>query len=295
VSSSRILAFGPFELDPVRRILRRDAEAVALAGKPMELLLVLLEHRDRVVEREELLSTVWRDLVVEEANLTQTVSVLRRVLGEGAGENAYIVTVPGRGYRFVAEVRAAGERPDSGPPRPARRWSHPVVLVLAALTVAVLALSILPGWRERPSPPADTGAMAVLPLLAGDLGQPADSLGLGLADALITRLAAAGVAVRPTRMVVEFSDPRRDTPQEAARQLGVPRVLTGTVREAGGRVRLSLQLVAGADGATIWADVVELDGSLAADEDRLLDLAAEKVLAALGRLPAPGGAAPGRG
>lgn len=282
MAALRSLAFGPFELDPVRRILRRDSEPVPLAGKPMELLLVLVESRDRVLGREELLSRVWPDVVVEEANLTQTVSVLRRALGEGAGENEYIVTVPGRGYRFVAEVGSAtASVPAAEAPAPRSLWRHPAVLTAALATVAVLALSVLPGWRERPATPIEAGAVAVLPLLAGELGQPSDSIGIGLTDALITRLAAAGLEVRPTRRIVEFADPKRDTPQQAGLQLGVARVVTGVVRDGGGRARLSLQIVSTADGATAWAEVIEVEGSLAESEDRLLDLAAERIVAAL--------------
>jgi len=130
-----------------------------------------------------------------------------------------------------------------------------------------------------------SGGVAVLPILVGELGSPSDAVGIGLADALITRLAEAGVDVRPTRLVVEFADPRRDTPQEAGRQLGVARVVTGIAREVGGRARLSLQMIGSEDGATIWADVVEVDGGLADSEDRLLDLAAERVLSALSASP----------
>ena len=101
---SSLIEFGPFRLDPGRRLLLRDEAVVALPPKAFDTLLALIENCDRVLEKSELMSAVWPDSFVEEANLPQTVSVLRRALGERAGEHRYIVTVPGRGYRFVASV-----------------------------------------------------------------------------------------------------------------------------------------------------------------------------------------------
>jgi TolB-like protein/DNA-binding winged helix-turn-helix (wHTH) protein/Tfp pilus assembly protein PilF len=98
------LEFGPFRLDTVRRLLLRDEAVVALPPKAFDTLLALVENCDRVLEKSELMTAVWPDSFVEEANLTQTVSILRKALGERAGEHRYIVTVPGRGYRFVASV-----------------------------------------------------------------------------------------------------------------------------------------------------------------------------------------------
>lgn len=106
---TRLYEFGPFRLDPVRRLLWREAEVVPLKAKAFETLLVLLEHRGRVLEKDELLGLVWPDAVVEENTLNKNISALRRVLGESTAEHRYIVTVPGRGYSFVAGVRELGE------------------------------------------------------------------------------------------------------------------------------------------------------------------------------------------
>lgn len=102
--------FGPFRLDTVRRLLLRDEAVVALPPKAFDTLLVLVENCDRLLEKSELMTAVWPDSFVEEANLTQTVSILRKALGERAGEHRYIVTVPGRGYRFVASVGQPAEQ-----------------------------------------------------------------------------------------------------------------------------------------------------------------------------------------
>lgn len=96
--------FGGFRVDPVRRRLLRSQEQVPLTPKAFSILMVLLERRGQVVEKEELIQAVWPDTYVTEANLTQNVSSLRKALGERANEHRYVVTVPGRGYSFVADV-----------------------------------------------------------------------------------------------------------------------------------------------------------------------------------------------
>jgi len=284
VPLERSVAFGPFDLDPVRRILRRDGEPVALAGKPLDLLILLVGERGRIVERDELLARVWPDVIVEEANLTQNVSVLRKALGEGAGQNEFIVTVPGRGYRFVADLSEPAELPEPRQtPTRARRLSRIAIGVAAVAVAVVAALAVLDRLDSAARPaPAAAASVAVLPVLSGEPGAPADAEGIALADGLIARLTAAGFDVRPTRAILEFADPQRDTPDEAGSQLGVETVVTGVVRELLGTSRLSLQAVRSADGATLWAETVDVEGSLPAAEDRLLDAAAERIAARLG-------------
>ncbi len=97
--------FGPFSLDTAERLLTCDGKVVALAPKLLETLLVLVENSGRVMEKEELLKTLWPDSYVEESNLTTYVSQLRKALGENLDGQSYIETVPRRGYRFVAEVK----------------------------------------------------------------------------------------------------------------------------------------------------------------------------------------------
>src|SRR5262249_42471335 len=97
--------FGPFRLDYAERRLLRDGEPVALTPMALETLVALIERRGRLVEKEELLKTLWPDSFVEEHNLANNVSILRKALGEAQNTARYIETVPKRGYRFVAEVR----------------------------------------------------------------------------------------------------------------------------------------------------------------------------------------------
>jgi len=96
--------FEEFRVDPVRRRLIRHGEPVPLTPKAFAILLVLIEKRGEVVEKEDLIQKVWPDTFVTEANLTQNVSALRKALGERAGDSRFVVTVPGRGYSFVADI-----------------------------------------------------------------------------------------------------------------------------------------------------------------------------------------------
>jgi Tol biopolymer transport system component/DNA-binding winged helix-turn-helix (wHTH) protein len=105
LAQTRVYEFGPFRLDARRRLLWREAELVPLKSKAFETLLALVEHQGKLLEKDELMRLVWPDAIVEENTLNKNISALRRSLGESAGENRYIVTVPGRGYSFVAVVR----------------------------------------------------------------------------------------------------------------------------------------------------------------------------------------------
>ena len=96
---------GPFVLDPQNHVLSRHGSPLPLPPKAFETLLVSVEHRGNLTEKDQLLKAVWPDTFVEENNLTQYISLLRRVLGDNAEQRQYIETVPRLGYRFVAQVR----------------------------------------------------------------------------------------------------------------------------------------------------------------------------------------------
>lgn len=96
--------FGPFRLDAVKRLLLRD-QLVPLTPKCFDILMALVESRGEVISKDRLITRVWPDTFVEEGNLTYNMSILRRAIGERAGEHQYIVTVPGRGYQFVEAVK----------------------------------------------------------------------------------------------------------------------------------------------------------------------------------------------
>jgi eukaryotic-like serine/threonine-protein kinase len=102
--AKHLLAFGPFLMDLEERVLMRDRETITLSPKAFETLLVLVQHSERVVLKDDLMKTLWPDTFVEESNLSQHIFQLRKALGDRAHDPEYIVTVPGRGYRFALKV-----------------------------------------------------------------------------------------------------------------------------------------------------------------------------------------------
>src|SRR5438552_6073994 len=126
---AQVYEFGPYRLELATRRLLRDGEPAALTPKAFDVLVALLERHDRVVDKSELMKLVWRDSFVEEANLSQTIFVLRKTLGDDANGRPFIDTVPRRGYRFAAEAHTTSEPP-----------MRPRTAVWGAATVAAVIL-----------------------------------------------------------------------------------------------------------------------------------------------------------
>src|SRR5437899_9413496 len=117
-ASVHIYEFGQFQLDTGQRLLRRlDGTPVPLTPRVFETLLYMIEHHESVLDKERIMEAVWPDSIVEENNLAQAISKLRQVFGETPGSHSYIVTIPGRGYRFVADVNKRAAAPPT-PERP---------------------------------------------------------------------------------------------------------------------------------------------------------------------------------
>src|SRR5690349_4056179 len=113
---AQFYAFDSFLVDAGKSVLLRDGQSVPLTPKAFEILLVLVRNPGRVLKKEELLEEVWPDAYVDENNLPRNISSLRKALGEGPAEHKYIVTLPGQGYRFVAEVTQL-DTPNGAPAR----------------------------------------------------------------------------------------------------------------------------------------------------------------------------------
>ena len=148
--TAEICQFHGYRLDFVRRqLLDPDGAPVPLMPKAVETLAYLVLHAGQTVTKEELLRAAWPNAVVEENNLTQNISALRRAFGEKLGEHRFIVTIPGQGYRFVAPVSAVGRAAAvepvpvavAAPPQSRSRW-----LLLAAAAIAVVVAGVV-AWR----------------------------------------------------------------------------------------------------------------------------------------------------
>jgi len=102
-----IYAFDKFQIDVQKRLLLRDGQPVQLTSKAFDLLLALIESGGREITKDELMEKIWHDQIVEDANLTVTMSHVRKALGEKASDHRFILTIPGKGYRFIAELKEA--------------------------------------------------------------------------------------------------------------------------------------------------------------------------------------------
>jgi len=268
--SSHFYQFGPYRLDPSEQLLTEDGRKVPLTPKAFQTLLILVENPGRVVEKEELLQKIWPDTFVEEATLAQNVFTLRKQLHDDRQEAPYIETVPKRGYRFAAPVQvvdlaAPESRADSeqatiaAPSRPA---THSLARRWIALTVTIVALlGGLVTWHFRPRPLARRPLLAVLPVenLTGDLNR--EFLSDGLTEELIAQLGSLdpgklGVIARTSSMTYKGSS---KTVPQIAQELGVDYLLEGSIREAGGKLRVTEQLVRGRDQTHLWAQSYDRD------------------------------------
>ena len=231
-----VYEFGGFRLDARRRLLlRADGEAIAVAGKGFDALIYLVERAGEVIPRAVLTKALWPTTVVEENSLSVVISALRRALGDEPPAQRHIVTVAGRGYQFVADVRTvAGAEPKAGAlplaptAAPARPESSRVWMVIAAVVIVVALLAIYGVWRDTPdgaSARADapsTGLASVSRLspvttYGGDESTPSLSLDgnhvafawdgeIGNIDIYVTRIGAQG-PLRLTRDAATDRDP----------------------------------------------------------------------------------------
>jgi Tol biopolymer transport system component/TolB-like protein/Tfp pilus assembly protein PilF len=212
--------FGPFRLDAGEYVLLRDGQIIPLTPKVFETLLVLVENSGHVVDKDELYKRVWQDAFVEETNLTKNISILRKILSEGAGERSFIETVPKRGYRFVVPVRISGSEDSKNGSKPVQSLDK---------KIAVLPFANFSGDPEN------------------------DYFCDGLAEELLNALAIIkGLKVAARTSSFSFRGKNLDVGKIGA-ALGVNTVLEGSVRKSGNRLRITAQLVSASDGFHIWS------------------------------------------
>jgi TolB-like protein/DNA-binding winged helix-turn-helix (wHTH) protein/Flp pilus assembly protein TadD len=293
--------FGPFRLDPENRIFLRDWHPISLTPKVFDTLVLLVERSGRLVLKDELMTAIWPDSFVEESNLTQTVFMLRKALGETGSDQRYIVTVAGRGYRFAAHVKQV---PGNGHLEPqtttvslhpqvppaveksnSRRW--PVFAGIAILLVAAVGAYFQ--WFHAQTRPQLFGGrvmLAVLPFenLTGDPGQ--DYFSDGLTEEMIAQLGRIdpehlGVIARTSVMHYKNS---QEQLEQIARDLGVQYVLEGSVRRDSDKVRITAQLIQMKDQTHLWARQYDRETSrLLTLQDEIAQEVADEIRITLGQ------------
>jgi len=295
-TTAHLYEFGDFRLDTAKRVLRQlDGTTVPVTPRVFETLLYMVEHHDTVLDKERLMEAVWPDSIVEENNLSQNISTLRRIFGETPGSHSYIVTVPGRGYRFVAQVREQTDNDSAtveaeeatGPTSPENeaeaatvkgrqrlpdktgRTLAVAVLGVIALTAAFLARGPSVRWPEKhkiaKAPPAPSSgtmtdivrSIAVLPF-ENLSGNPENAYFTdGIQEEILMRLAKiADLKVVSRTSTVRYKRSPENL-REIATQLGVANVLEGSVQRTADRVHVNVQLIKAASDTHLWAEAYD--------------------------------------
>ena len=269
---NELYRFGPFVLDPRQRTLVRADAPVVLTPKAFDVLLFLVQNPNRLVTKEELLHAVWGGTFVEEGNLTQYISHIRKALGDNPEDTRLIVTIARKGYQFTAAVTVAEAAdttkqaavhiaPAEPPARDVRsraswyRWKASVAL---ASPVVLLVAGFVSWERVRAPGPATSQhkvMLAVLPFqnLTGDPQK--EYLADGLTEEMISQLGRLapgqlGVIARTSVMGYKHKDERLD---QIGRDLSVEYVLESSLRESATHLRLTAQLIHVKDQTHLWS------------------------------------------
>jgi TolB-like protein/DNA-binding winged helix-turn-helix (wHTH) protein len=247
--SAELYEFGPFRLEPAERKLLRNNEPVVLTPKAFDTLVILVRNSGHLLEKEELIRALWPDSFVEEGNLTNNISLLRKALGE---DSQYIETVPKRGYRFVGALRQLL----SPPSRVSHVTTKPTKMVpFAVALVIALALGLVI-YRQgllRPHSRPVIQSVAVLPLMNLSSDADQDYFADGMTDALITDLGKiSALRVISRTSVMQYQGTKKPLP-EIARDLNVDAIIEGTVSRSGNHVRITANLVQAFPEKHLWA------------------------------------------
>ena len=279
---SNLYHFGQFVLDPGRRMLSRADSPVSLTPKAFDVLFFLAQNPNRLVTKEELLQAVWGDTFVEEGNLTQYISHLRKALGDNPEDTRLIVTIARKGYQFTTDVTVAkavdaakhaavqvstaessltGTQPtlrspaDEAVPKPLKRWRNAAALGASTVILAVVGYIALRHFRTMTPPRSQKIMLAVLPFenLTGDPNK--EYLADGLTEETISQLGRLnpeqlGVIARTSVMGYKHKDERLD---QIGRDLSVQYVLENSLRESGNHIRLTAQLIQVKDQTHLWS------------------------------------------
>lgn len=257
--NSHFYEFGPFRVNKAEHLLTCDGLPVSLTPKAFEVLLTLVENNRHVVGKDELMRVVWPDAHVEEANITQNIFVLRKLLGAKNGGRHYIETIPRRGYRFIADVREIMDE-------------------AAILPGGVRAgTNIVTGARQQTS--AVENSIAVLPM-TNSSDPEFEYLSDGITESIINNLSQLPYLKVMARSTVFRYKGREVDVREVGRELGVRAAMVGRVMRFSDRLVISVELVHVADGSQFWgkrydipvSDIFAAQGEITSEVTRNLQL-----------------------
>jgi len=252
-----VYRFDDFLADSETWRLTRGGQEIHLEPIVLKLLIYLIDHRQRLVTRQELMDTVWGDTVISESALTKAVARLRKALDDDSATPRYLETVRSQGYRFVAEIEELERQDDTNLPSGNTRGAtvRRALFTGAAVTVALIVVVVF--WLREPQREVlegeSIGSLAVLPLqnLTGDPQQ--DYYVDGLQDLLITELAQLPrLRVTSRQSTKRYRDSRLPT-EDIARELGVDALVEGSLLREGSKIEVTIQLIDGRSDEHLWA------------------------------------------
>ena len=259
-----IYEFGPFRLDLEQQTLLKVDKVVALAPRVFETLVLLIERRERVTSKKEMMNVLWPDRYVEEANLSQNIFQLRKILGENQGEAKFIETVSKRGYRFVAVVNEIVE--EIGPIiQPAEEQP------IADASALELKVPVPEVKEETTTGVPHTLTLAVLPAINETDEPNLDDLSDGICDNIIVNLAQLTRLRVISRSLVSGYKGQQVDAREVGRELGAETVLITRVLSLGAGLMVTAKLIEVSTGWQLWeeqyhcslSDILQLQDELA--------------------------------
>jgi DNA-binding winged helix-turn-helix (wHTH) protein/TolB-like protein/cytochrome c-type biogenesis protein CcmH/NrfG len=251
--SSQRFRFDEFFLDAGKRRFLRAEEQIGLHAKAFDLLVLLLENSGRVVSKDELLETVWKDQFVEENNLTVQISALRKALGDSATSPKYLATIPQKGYQFIANVEKvveeSGDQGSSVKQGPVSKdFSTKLLIVAAAVAMILVAVFIYFQYANN----SRATSLAVMPF-TNETGDPADDMiADGLAESVIFELSRQpDLKILARDSSFRFRDAAMD-PATIGRELGVESLLKGRITRSDDGLIVKVELISTDDNRLIW-------------------------------------------
>ena len=282
--AAELYEFGPFRLEPEERRLSRNSDPVVLTPKVFDTLVLLVRNSGHLLEKDELIRALWPDSFVEEGNLSNSIFVLRKALGE---DPQYIETIPKRGYRFVGAVRQLPSGLSPHPHGPTEgtlviaavpskaKWAWRSRAALGIVAVVLLVSLVFAGWfYERAVRSAERiDSIAVLPFVNATTDPDAEYLSDGVTESLINRLAQLpNLKVKSRNSVFRYKGKQTDA-QIVGRQLEVGAVLEGHIEHHGDGLAVSVELINTQNDTHIWGrqyerkmtDIIALQEAIAMD------------------------------
>lgn len=245
--------FGDFWFDPEIGLIQQG-QTVALEPQALRLLALLIDSRDRIVTKEQLIDEIWQGRAITDAALNTRIRAVRRVLGDDGKQQKFIKTFSKRGFQFVGEIHTSDEPNAPTPVRSAPRVLQYLALVLILIGGVLLGRSFSPSATETDLALDDKPSLAVAQFEnLGGAGAEQYFVD-GLTDDLIANLSRYSELFVISRATIFSYGDDAMSPVEAARDLGVAYVARGSVRQDGGRIRVTSELIDVSAGETIWAE-----------------------------------------